>query len=71
MLRLHGYWRSGASYRTRIALALKGLDFEQSTYDLRGGVQRRPLYTALNPQGLVPALETEECILTQSSAILE
>ena len=68
---LHGYWRSGTSYRTRIALNLKGLDYEQAPVDLRAGDQKSEAYKALNPQGLVPALETEYGVLTQSSAILE
>lgn len=69
---LHGYWRSGTSYRTRIALNLKGLPYEQRTYDLRAGAQSEDAYRALNPQRLVPALETDEGLfLTQSPAILE
>lgn len=75
--RLHGYWRSTASYRVRIALALKGVGHEQVTHDLRTGAQRAPAFLALNPQGLVPALELdgeregEAAVLTQSPAILE
>lgn len=68
---LHGYWRSGTSYRTRIALNLKGVAYEQATHDLRRGEQRSDAYRALNPQGLVPALEVDGTILTQSLAILE
>lgn len=68
---LHGYWRSGAAWRTRIALALKGLDYDQQGVDLRSGVQRSPAFVALNPQGMVPALEIDGAILTQSPAILE
>jgi len=68
---LYGYWRSGTSYRTRIALHLKGLAFEQRPVDLRIGAQRSEAFLALNPQGLVPALEVEGRILTQSPAILE
>ncbi|RVQ69790.1 maleylacetoacetate isomerase [Croceicoccus ponticola] len=69
---LHGYWRSGTSYRTRIALNLKGLDYGQVTHDLRKGDQKDPAYTALQPQGLVPALEVREgFVLPQSVAILE
>lgn len=68
---LHGYWRSGTSYRTRIALNLKGLEYAQVTHDLRTGAQRDPAYTALNPQGLMPALEAEGEVFTQSLAILE
>lgn len=72
---LHEYWRSGTSYRTRIALALKGVSYEQVPHDLRTGEQRAAAYLALNPQGLVPALETDADegggVLTQSPAILE
>lgn len=68
---LHGYWRSGTSYRTRIALEIKGVAYEQAPIDLRAGVQKSDAFLALNPQGLVPALETADGVLTQSSAILE
>jgi maleylpyruvate isomerase len=68
---LHGYWRSGTSYRTRIALNIKGLDYRQEPVDLREGAQKSERYRALNPQGLVPALETHDGVLTQSSAIIE
>jgi maleylpyruvate isomerase len=70
-LRLHGYWRSSAAYRVRIALALKELPFDQLTHDLRRGEQRAEEFLAVNPQGLVPALEAEGMALTQSPAILE
>jgi len=68
---LHGYWRSGTSYRTRIALNLKGLIYDQRPVDLSTGDQRSGAYLALNPQGLVPALEVDGQVLTQSPAILE
>jgi len=68
---LHGYWRSGAAYRVRIALALKDIPYEQVNHDLRTGGQAAPEYAALNPQRLVPALEVEGLVLTQSVAILE
>ena len=68
---LHGYWRSGAAYRTRIALNLKGVAYEQRGVDLRQGVQRSAAFVALNPQGMVPALEADGVVLTQSPAILE
>ena len=72
MLTLHGYWRSSAAYRVRIALNLKGLAYDQVTYDLRQKAEKADAYTALNPQKLVPALQTETgAILTQSLAILE
>ncbi|MBQ1543479.1 maleylacetoacetate isomerase [Caulobacter sp. CCUG 60055] len=68
---LHAYWRSGTSYRTRIALNLKGLAYETAPVDLRAGEQKSDAYRALNPQGLVPALEIDGAVLTQSPAILE
>lgn len=68
---LHGYWRSGTSYRTRIALNVKGVAYEQAPVDLRAGEQASDVFHRLNPQGLVPALETPDGVLTQSSAILE
>ena len=68
---LHGYWRSGAAYRTRIALNLKGLSYEQRGVDLRTGAQHSEAFRALNPQGLVPALEVEGAVLIQSPAALE
>ena len=71
MITLHGYWRSTASYRVRIALGLKGLDYAQATHDLRTGAQRQADFVALSPQGLVPALDADGTVLTQSLAIIE
>lgn len=68
---LHGYWRSSAAYRVRIALNLKGLPFTQATHDLRADAQRDPAYLALAPAGLVPTVELDGVIVTQSVAILE
>jgi maleylpyruvate isomerase len=68
---LHGYWRSTASYRVRIALNLKGVAHDPQTHDLRQGEQRADAYLRLNAQGLVPALEIDGTVLTQSLAILE
>lgn len=71
-MRLHGYYRSTASWRVRIGLALKGVTAEQVSHHLRKGEQRAPGFLALNPQGFVPALETDDgAVLTQSLAILE
>ncbi len=70
-MKLHGYFRSSASYRVRIALNLKGLSADHLPHHLRKGEQRDPAYLALNPQGLVPTLEDAGMILTQSLAIIE
>jgi maleylpyruvate isomerase len=71
VITLHGYWRSTASYRVRIALGLKGLEYAQETHDLRTGAQQHADFVALSLQGLVPALETDGTVLTQSLAIIE
>lgn len=70
---LYGYWRSSASYRVRMALNLKGLDYEQRFVHLvrDGGQQYSAAYRELNPQGQVPTLVHGERVLTQSPAILE
>jgi maleylpyruvate isomerase len=69
--KLHGFFRSSATYRVRIALGLKGLSFDYLSYNLRDQEQRAPDYLALNPQGLVPTLEIGGAVLTQSLAICE
>ncbi len=72
MMKLHGYFRSSASYRVRIALNLKGLTAEHLPHHLRKGEQRAPAYLALNPQGFVPTLEDDSgAALIQSLAIIE
>ena len=71
MLKLHDYWRSSAAYRTRIALNLKGLEYHAISHDLRRNEHHTLGYKALNPQGLVPALEIDGHVLTQSLAIIE
>jgi maleylpyruvate isomerase len=72
-MRLYSYFRSSAAYRVRIALALKKLPFETLPVHLLhgGGDQLGPIYRKLNPQALVPTLETEAGALTQSLAIIE
>ena len=71
-MKLHGYFRSSASYRVRIALNLKGLSAQHLPHHLRKGEQRAPDYLRLNPQGLVPTLEDDSgAVLTQSLAIIE
>jgi len=71
-MKLHGYFRSSASYRVRIALNLKGLRADHIPHHLRKGEQCAPAYLAINPQGLVPTLEDDGGgVLTQSLAIIE
>lgn len=71
-MRLYDYFRSSAAYRVRIALNLKGLTADRAFVHLRKGEQRAESFLALNPQGFVPALVTDEgAILTQSMAIIE
>ena len=71
-MKLFGYWRSSATYRVRIALALKGLDYEYEPINLLKGEQKNETYLAKNPLALVPALETEDgAIIVQSLAIME
>ena len=73
MLTLHSYFRSSAAYRVRIALALKGLDFDTAAVHLvrGGGEQLQDAYRSINPAALVPALQDGGATLTQSLAILE
>lgn len=73
MITFHGYFRSSAAYRCRIALNLKNVSYNFSPVHLRrdGGEQSKPAYLAINPQGLVPALEVDGTVLTQSLAIIE
>ena len=68
---LHGYWRSGPSWRVRIALHWKGLAFEQRPVNLLAHAQSAPGHVALNPQGRIPVLEADNVVLIQSPAILE
>ena len=72
-MKLYTYFRSSAAYRVRIALNLKGLDYEAVPVHLvrGGGEHRQPAYLGLNPAGLVPALEDQGQVLTQSLAIIE
>ena len=71
-MKLYGFWRSLASYRVRVALALKGMEAEEVSIDLLKGQQHREDYLAVNPQGVVPALVVDAGPpLFQSLAILE
>lgn len=73
MLKLYDYFRSSASFRVRIALNLKGLDYQALPVHLvnNGGEQFSESYQQINPQCLVPALQDGNIILTQSLAIIE
>ncbi|MEK7245389.1 MAG: maleylacetoacetate isomerase, partial [Pseudomonadota bacterium] len=70
MTKLYGYFRSSAAYRVRIALNLKNIPHDDVFVRLARGEQFK-VYAALNPQKLVPALETDGELLTQSLAIIE
>ena len=71
MVTLHDYWRSSAAYRVRIALNLAGIPYHAVPVDLLKGEHRSPAYLALNPQGLVPVLEIDGLVMSQSVAIIE
>lgn len=71
MMRFHGFFRSSSAYRCRIAFNLKGIRPDTAFVSLRRNEQKSPDYLALNPQGLVPALETDGGVLFQSLAIVE
>ena len=72
MMTLHGYWRSSASYRVRIALALKDVEVKHVSVNLREGEQKAAAHKARNAQGFVPVLELEDGTqLTQSLAIMD
>jgi maleylacetoacetate isomerase len=68
---LYDYWRSSASYRVRLALALKGVPFTVVPVNLLQGDHCAPAHIMRNPQGLVPALMIDGQVLTQSLAILD
>ena len=71
MLKLYGYFRSSASYRVRIALNMKGLDYEQVSIHLAKGRQYTPEFSQVSPQNLVPVLEHDGRRLYQSLAIID
>lgn len=73
MIQLYGYWRSSASYRVRIALHIKNIDFDYRAVHLvkDGGEQKSAAYAKLNPAQLVPTLVDGDLVLNQSLAIIE
>jgi maleylacetoacetate isomerase len=68
---LYDYWRSSAAYRVRIALNLKGVDYERMAVDLAAGAQKEAGYRSANPQGFVPMLEMDGRRIVQSLAICD
>jgi maleylpyruvate isomerase len=70
-MKLYSFFRSGTSHRLRIALNLKGIATDYVAVDLRVDEQQNEAFKAINPQGLVPALDTGEQVLIQSPAIIE
>jgi maleylacetoacetate isomerase len=68
---LHGYAFSSAAYRVRIALNLKGIGYQYASVNLRAGEQHQADFKAKNPAGLVPALEIDGQVLSQSLAIMD
>ena len=68
---LHDFWRSSAAYRVRIVLNLKGVAYTTAPVDLPSGEHERDDYHSLNPQGLVPTLQIDGHVLTQSLAIID
>ena len=63
MMTLYGYFRSSTSYRTRIAMNLKGLDYDDITINLAQEEQLESAFKAINPQGLVPVLQADDLLL--------
>ena len=70
-MKLYGYFRSSASYRVRIALNMKGLDYDQVSVHLTKGKQYDREFSAISPQNLVPVLEHDGQLLYQSLAIIQ
>lgn len=70
-MKLYSYFRSSAAYRVRIALNIKGIDYETQSKALLKGEHLSVEYRSLNPQALIPSLETQNTVLAQSLAILE
>ena len=68
---MYGFWRSQATFRTRVALNIKGIGYREIPVDLDAGGQDAPAFRAVNPLGAVPALMVDGAALVQSLAILE
>jgi maleylacetoacetate isomerase len=70
-MRLYSFFRSSAAYRVRIALNVKGVDYETVSVDLPASAHHAPEFRALNPQATIPTLEDDGTVLWQSLAIIE
>ena len=70
-MRLYSFFRSSAAFRVRIALNVKGVDYETVTVDLPGAAHHAPEFRALNPQATIPTLDDDGTVLWQSLAIIE
>src|SRR5438045_3958887 len=71
-MKFYEFWRSGSSWRVRLALAFKGVAYQSVQIDLVAGAQRQESYLKINPMGAVPALELDGGeLLTESVAIIE
>jgi len=70
-VKLYSYWRSSAAYRVRVALNLKGIDYEIVPVHLPGDEQHSEEFRAVNPQGVVPVLVDRSRVIRQSMAIIE
>ena len=69
--RLHGYWRSSCTWRLRILLNWKGIDYEYVPVNLLEGAHKQPAYLEINPAGMVPAFEIDGHVFTESMPICE
>ena len=70
-MRLYSFFRSSAAYRVRIALNVKGVDYDVVAVNLPGGEHRAREFLALNPQATIPTLDDDGTVLWQSLAIIE
>lgn len=70
-MRLYNYFRSSAAFRARIALNIKGLEYESVAKALMKNEHRAAEYLAVNPEGLIPALQVDGAVISQSLAIIE
>ena len=70
-MKLYTYYRSTAAFRVRIALNIKGVPYESISLHLRNGEHQKSGYREVNPQGLIPALDDDGVVISQSLAIIE